>query len=588
MAGDEGREMRIFTRGLFERSPDLSVLSQSVVRSKFLAHTGRSALSPQERQILKKIVEEELLRMQEEEASDDEPLIRKVQKRARRDSDEDKVPPGKRQKPTDDNESEEDSGIEQRDIKRVSGSSPEAPVSKKVPETAAVKVDGHKRRIKTTPKRGKETINERSEEADDGKVTAWKQKKGSDSSSEIKESSRPQDDDSDSEVEMVKPKQKEATKKESACAGEDRSKKAKAVKKPLENETDSDGEERGHKKKGGKERTAPRTEGKPQVKVKRAQGKGHKEEESAGKRASKKTTKKDSDSEESAASSKDSDGEEEEHSGKTKTPREDSDSEEESAASKKDSESDEEESAKKRAPKNNNDTAGEKRPPTKKMDDESDQSTDSDEEKSKPVANKSKETGGKGGMKKTAPKESDSDKERTKKKAEGKDGGDSDSSEKSELETKGNSNKKQSASKEEHPSIVRLKKYILTCGARKNYKKLFQDCRSVKSMVEVLKKELEDLGVKGKPSLEKCRVVRLKREEAAELAELDTSNIIATAGRPRRRTTWNPYQTSPKHESSPYHKTVGTDSEGEEGPPRKKRPMDWSSLRGIISDGDSD
>lgn len=41
-----------------------SVLSQSVVRSRFLSHCGRLALTPQERQILKKVVEEELLRMQ--------------------------------------------------------------------------------------------------------------------------------------------------------------------------------------------------------------------------------------------------------------------------------------------------------------------------------------------------------------------------------------------------------------------------------------------------------------------------------------------------------------------------------------------
>lgn len=149
-----------------------------------------------------------------------------------------------------------------------------------------------------------------------------------------------------------------------------------------------------------------------------------------------------------------------------------------------------------------------------------------------------------------------------------------------------------STSREDHPSIARLKKYILTCGTRRNYKKLFQNCRSVKSMVEVLKKELEDLGVKGNPSLEKCRIARLKREEAAELAELDTSNIIAVAGRPRRRNTWNPYKASSSLDTSPpptYRKELSSDSEGEEGPPRKKKPMDWSSLKGIISDdGDSE
>ncbi|KAM4012263.1 HIRA-interacting protein 3-like, partial [Anomaloglossus baeobatrachus] len=225
--------------------------------------------------------------------------------------------------------------------------------------------------------------------------------------------------------------------------------------------------------------------------------------------------------------------------------------------------------------------------------DESDVKTESDEEKTtkrpKTAAGKRQDTGGKGAKDKKAESDSeDSDEDGAKKKPRGKDGEDSDSSARSEPDTKEKSGKKQSVAKEDHPSILRLKKYILTCGARRNYKKLFQNCRSVKAMVEVLKKELEDLGVKGNPSLEKCRVVRLKREEAAELAELDTGNIIATAGRPRRRNTWNPYKASPIREDSPYRKTMGSDSEGE-GPPRKKRPMDWSSLRGIISDdGDSD
>lgn len=34
----------------------------------------------------------------------------------------------------------------------------------------------------------------------------------------------------------------------------------------------------------------------------------------------------------------------------------------------------------------------------------------------------------------------------------------------------------------------------------------------------------------GKPSIEKCKKARMKREEAQELAELDVSNIIATQG----------------------------------------------------------
>uniref|UniRef100_A0AAY4CHK9 Uncharacterized protein n=1 Tax=Denticeps clupeoides TaxID=299321 RepID=A0AAY4CHK9_9TELE len=48
---------------------------------------------------------------------------------------------------------------------------------------------------------------------------------------------------------------------------------------------------------------------------------------------------------------------------------------------------------------------------------------------------------------------------------------------------------------EDFLAVSRLKRYIALCGARRNYKKLLENCRSVKSMVAVLKKELEDLGV---------------------------------------------------------------------------------------------
>lgn len=50
---------------------------------------------------------------------------------------------------------------------------------------------------------------------------------------------------------------------------------------------------------------------------------------------------------------------------------------------------------------------------------------------------------------------------------------------------------------QENTAVVRLKRYIVLCGVRRNYKKLLGNCKSVSSMVAVLKKELEDLGIKG-------------------------------------------------------------------------------------------
>lgn len=135
---------------------------------------------------------------------------------------------------------------------------------------------------------------------------------------------------------------------------------------------------------------------------------------------------------------------------------------------------------------------------------------------------------------------------------------------------------------EDHPAVVRLKRYIRACGAHRNYKKLLGSCSSHKERLSVLRAELEALGMKGNPSLEKCRALKQQREEAAEVASLDVANIISSTGRPRRRNAWNPSGEG----ISPgelYHRTL--DSE-EERP--RQAPPDWSHMRGIISsDGDS-
>lgn len=45
--------------------------------------------------------------------------------------------------------------------------------------------------------------------------------------------------------------------------------------------------------------------------------------------------------------------------------------------------------------------------------------------------------------------------------------------------------------------MVRLKRYIWACGARRNYKKLLGSCGSHKERLNVLRAELEALGMKG-------------------------------------------------------------------------------------------
>ncbi|XP_012737692.2 HIRA-interacting protein 3 [Fundulus heteroclitus] len=204
-------------------------------------------------------------------------------------------------------------------------------------------------------------------------------------------------------------------------------------------------------------------------------------------------------------------------------------------------------------------------------------------------------------------KESGSDAERSSEKIDssaddkenGKKGNDSDSDSSSSLPSVDDEKKRSPAeakdkkqkktktggSKDEEKSVVRLKRYIALCGVWKNYKKLLDGCRSTRSKVAVLKQELKNLGVNGHPSIEKCKKIRLKREEAQELAELDVNNIITTEGRPKRRgTSANQIRKDPP---SSYQRTLNSDSDShQESDPHKgrKKMSEWANLHGIISD----
>ncbi|AWP18755.1 putative BTB/POZ domain-containing adapter for CUL3-mediated RhoA degradation protein 3-like [Scophthalmus maximus] len=159
------------------------------------------------------------------------------------------------------------------------------------------------------------------------------------------------------------------------------------------------------------------------------------------------------------------------------------------------------------------------------------------------------------------------------------------------LKKEENNKKERSGQKDDNKAVVRLKRYIALCGVKRNYKKLLDGCRSVRSMVAVLKKELEDLGVHGNPSIKKCKSVKVKREEDQELAELDVSNIIATQGRPKRRGALA-RQEHDDPPSSTYKRTLNSGSDSDrENEVRKghRRATDWANLQGIISDdADSD
>uniref|UniRef100_A0AAV2KGP5 Histone chaperone domain-containing protein n=1 Tax=Knipowitschia caucasica TaxID=637954 RepID=A0AAV2KGP5_KNICA len=126
--------------------------------------------------------------------------------------------------------------------------------------------------------------------------------------------------------------------------------------------------------------------------------------------------------------------------------------------------------------------------------------------------------------------------------------------------------------KKERPSVVKEK------GNKKEKKST-----GGSQIFARLNKELEDLGVKGTPTIEKCKKARKKRERAQELSELDTSNIIT--GRPKRQAAlpWHRQRETP---ASTFQRTLDSDSDSDQQQSHKvSRKTNWNNLQGIISDG---
>ncbi|KAM9094706.1 HIRA-interacting protein 3 isoform X2 [Sarcophilus harrisii] len=612
------REMQDFIRSLFRGRPDLSVLTHSIVRQKYLAHVGLDHLEPEDKRKLKRLVEEELLKMQgeeeEEEEEAEEELLPGEQERVKRSLSPSSTSRAsqvkKRRKPCINSETEhssEDSGLDPQ---------PESPPSsprslsgngiRRVKEPEEILTPSRKMTAK-----GEDPEGESEEEEE---FRAFVRKRA------VKEVSEEESESRSEEEACLKQKGRVGKKGASKPGKEEQrvsprvkgGRKAAQVSESDQTDSEEEGDGAVPQKKGSR---APE-ETKECSARRRAVGKLVKEESSsedekkslARKRQPKQTT------EENARfrggpgkkgvrklardSSGTSDEEEEEREQKTRgrksggrpkkrdwgTPR---------GGKKvaKQSESSEGEDSKGKGKK------GER----KAVEEESEESIEAEEGGSKAPREDSEEesrtddSNQSGYRKKGTPnvqdrsEASEDEEERTgrTKKKEAKKGRAPPSSTSSQDSSPEAKSGKGSRRGEDHPAVVRLKRYIRACGAHRNYKRLLGSCRSHQERLRVLKAELQDLGLEGNPSLEKCRAVKERREEAAEMASLDVSNIISSSGRSRRRNAWNPRGEVGPSQEELYHRRA-LDSDGDE-PRAHPPPTDWSNLRGIISsDGESD
>ncbi|KAJ2455188.1 hypothetical protein EV183_000923 [Coemansia sp. RSA 2336] len=81
------------------------------------------------------------------------------------------------------------------------------------------------------------------------------------------------------------------------------------------------------------------------------------------------------------------------------------------------------------------------------------------------------------------------------------------------------------ASKASDTTIANLKSYIGKCGVRKVWSKELADMNTAQQ-VRHLKSMLADLGMVGRPTLEKCKKIKAKRDLQAELDAINAENIL--------------------------------------------------------------
>ncbi|XP_005405259.1 PREDICTED: HIRA-interacting protein 3 [Chinchilla lanigera] len=585
-------EMREFTHSFFRGRPDLSTLTHSIVRRKFLAHAGRNHLEPEEKQALKRLVEEELLKMQVDEAGARQEkldLTKQVKRPPTPCSDQER----KRFRLTSESGS------------RSAVSSPDSFGCSANNGMAEAEISPAK---EPRPRQASKKAVESSDEQQGDQPAKQPAKMGLGESSEEEEEEEQQQEglgagegpvriselleEKDSEEDEEEKEYKGRTLKKPRTKAEQAPGKASATKQQAWEESEDSGEEpvqRRAKKAGGRRDAKSHEEN---------QEEEEEEEECLFQKKENKEGDKDEEEEEDQkprARSK----------GGAKSALQGKSCKQESRAGRlRDVRDSGEEKEKEATGSGANSGGGEESPVHSKSKGGTQckrrkrQSRSSEDEDSGMVRAPAQGTARSAAAGSVSGEESDTEREVSDSEAAGSPKGErknrssKKSSKKSRTRSSSSSSdgspepkdRKVSSGRhgEDHPAVTRLKRYIRACGAHRNYKKLLGSCRSHKERLSVLRAELEALGMKGNPSLEKCRALKEQREEAAEVASLDVANIISSSGRPRRRTAWNP-----SGEAAPFGELYRRTLDSEEEQPRQA-PPDWSHMRGIISsDGES-
>uniref|UniRef100_A0A4W5KCV7 HIRA interacting protein 3 n=1 Tax=Hucho hucho TaxID=62062 RepID=A0A4W5KCV7_9TELE len=527
----EETQIRRFVSGQLRDCPDLSTLTLGILRVRYLACVGRDSLNQEDRQLMKRVVEEELMRMQDSDSSDNEAILDVTptplyNKRKRR-GEEEKTEKGGRTKA-------DGSKAKRSRLQSAQSDSPDSGIERvgNGERQRAEEEEGKDMESDVEDEQVSQIGTKKNKGGHKGVHNGGKTEISSESEVEIKTvNRRKRKQDSEVEEEDFEENKKECEDDETHEQENDK----------VNSESDSE-EDKKKKRTGGKENVDVKVQSKCSKESRRESGNEEKKGKPLQRRERVQVVGSDSEriGEAEVMEQK-----------RVKIQRNDNDSRSESEGEKNDSGASSEEAS------GGEDEIEEVMAKTK-----DEPAQDSDSGSSLPSLEDEQE-------REVRPEPVKKRKSVAKQPIKG---------EGSESGSKGGKG---------NEAVAKLKRYIALCGVRRNYKKLLDGCRSIKSTVAVLKRELEELGVEGQPSIEKCKKARLKREEAQELADLDVGNIITTQGRPKRRGV-SIWQQQPSPPSSAYKRAVNSSSDSEEDSHAgrgRKRATDWSNLQGIISDG---
>ncbi|KAK1232375.1 hypothetical protein PQX77_004497 [Marasmius sp. AFHP31] len=141
---------------------------------------------------------------------------------------------------------------------------------------------------------------------------------------------------------------------------------------------------------------------------------------------------------------------------------------------------------------------------------------------------------------------------------------------------KGKGEKKSTATlSKDEATIKRLKGFVIACGVRKVWSKLFEGIEDQPSkQIQMLRDMLTDLGMTGRPSMEQAKAIKAKRDLASELEDVQSFEK-AILGQGTRRS---------RQATEEKQQEEGSESEEETARPAKRKTNARQSIMAFLED----